>query len=62
MPLVFDRFFRANNEKTRFVKGFGIGLYISREIVERHGGKIGVQSEADQGSIFWFSLPLAGLL
>lgn len=60
MPLVFDRFFRANNEKTRFVKGFGIGLYISREIVERHGGKIGVQSEADQGSVFWFSLPVAG--
>jgi two-component system sensor histidine kinase VicK len=59
LPQVFDRFFRANNEKTRFVKGFGIGLYISKEIIEQHGGTIGATSEADQGSVFWFSLPLA---
>lgn len=62
MSQVFERFFRANNTKTRYVKGFGIGLYISREIVERHGGKIGVQSKADHGSVFWFSLPVVRTL
>jgi signal transduction histidine kinase len=34
-----------------------LGLYISREIVRGHGGDIGVESEPDQGSVFWFTLP-----
>jgi signal transduction histidine kinase len=40
-------------------KGTGLGLYISKVIVETHGGQIGVVSEVDKGSTFSFSLPLA---
>jgi signal transduction histidine kinase/PAS domain-containing protein len=38
--------------------GLGLGLYISREIVRAHGGRVGVQSAPGRGSIFWFTLPL----
>lgn len=38
--------------------GLGLGLYISRAIVEAHGGRVGVKSVAGRGSTFWFSLPL----
>lgn len=39
--------------------GLGLGLYISRDIVERHGGHVGVEDAPGGGSIFWFTLPLA---
>ncbi|WP_256003792.1 PAS domain-containing sensor histidine kinase [Pedobacter deserti] len=57
---IFDRFHRAGNPETNFVSGFGIGLYLSREIVMLHGGNIWVDSQPGAGSTFSFSIPLAG--
>ncbi|WP_461451350.1 PAS domain S-box protein [Mucilaginibacter sp.] len=55
---IFDRYYRIENNNTRHISGFGIGLYLSAEIVQRHNGKIWVESEIDKGSTFYFSLPL----
>jgi two-component system sensor histidine kinase VicK len=53
---LFERYYRVQNNNN--ISGFGIGLYLSAEIVERHNGKIWVESEPDQGSTFYFSIPL----
>jgi len=58
MERVFDRFFRVETNHTRHISGFGIGLYLSAEIIQRHDGKIWVESESGVGSTFYFSLPL----
>lgn len=54
---IFKRFYRAEESARRF-SGLGIGLYISAEIIRRHGGEIGVKSEPGKGSTFYFTLPL----
>jgi PAS domain S-box-containing protein len=54
---LFSRFYRAD-ELPGNISGLGIGLYISKEIVIRHGGKIWVESELGKGSAFYFSLPI----
>ncbi|MEN6581479.1 MAG: ATP-binding protein, partial [Armatimonadota bacterium] len=54
---VFDRFHRIDNRDTRKVGGTGIGLYLVKHLVEAHGGKIWVESEAGEGSQFIFELP-----
>jgi signal transduction histidine kinase len=51
---IFQKFFRGPGA-TR--SGAGLGLYIAKEIVEAHGGAIGVDSEVGRGSTFWFTLP-----
>jgi PAS domain S-box-containing protein len=56
--LLFDRYFRARNVSARSYGGLGLGLYISRDIVERHGGRIWVESEVGRGSTFHVALPL----
>lgn len=58
IPFVFDRFFRVEGASDKF-SGLGLGLYISSEIISRHQGRIGLQSQQDKGSTFWFSLPLS---
>lgn len=58
-PFIFDRFFRVESDAMKDKKGFGIGLYICKEITERHHGKIGMESTEGQGSTFWFSLPVS---
>jgi signal transduction histidine kinase len=54
---VFERFFRAQNVSVREFGGLGIGLYIAREIVRRHGGRIALQSAPKVGSTFTVHLP-----
>ncbi len=53
---IFERFYRVESVSKRF-SGLGIGLYISYDIVKRHGGKMWVESELGKGSTFFFSLP-----
>lgn len=54
---LFQRFYRVECDKMKNISGFGIGLYISREIIQRHKGTIGVESEEGKGSTFTFALP-----
>jgi signal transduction histidine kinase len=58
---VFDRYFRVESSNTRHISGFGIGLYLSAEIIHRHDGEIWVDSEPGKGSTFYFSLPISGV-
>jgi two-component system sensor histidine kinase VicK len=55
---LFDRYYRVESKHTAHISGFGIGLYLSAEIIHRHKGEIWVKSESGQGSTFHFTLPL----
>jgi hypothetical protein len=57
--LLFQRFGRLSTPTARGIRGTGLGLYISRRIVEAHGGRISVHSELGSGSTFSVTLPLA---
>lgn len=59
LPHLFDRFYRAPRAGVMRSGGMGLGLYICREIVARHGGTIRAESVEGVGSTFTFSLPLA---
>jgi PAS domain S-box-containing protein len=56
---IFQRFYRVDDESTKGFSGFGIGLYLSAEIIALHKGSIGVESEESKGAIFYFSLGIA---
>jgi len=57
LPLIFERFYRVrSNEKT--VTGTGLGLYICRQIIEAHRGKIWAESNPGQGTTFFIELPV----
>jgi signal transduction histidine kinase len=53
---LFDRYYRVENNNT--IAGFGIGLYLSSEIIKEHGGRIWAESELGKGSKFCFELEL----
>lgn len=55
--LLFNRFYRVEESADHF-SGLGLGLYISAEVIKRHHGEIGVESSAQEGSEFWFEIPL----
>jgi signal transduction histidine kinase len=62
MAKIFDRYYRVETNSNQFISGFGIGLYLCYEIISQHEGKIWVDSEKNNGSIFYFSLKIHGSL
>jgi two-component system sensor histidine kinase/response regulator len=56
-PGLFQLYQRGQNVGK--IKGLGLGLYLCRQIIQAHGGEIGVQTEPNQGACFWFTLPVS---
>jgi signal transduction histidine kinase len=57
LPHVFDRFYRGEKSRNRSSGGAGLGLAIARGIVEAHGGRIAVRSQAGRGTVFTLTIP-----
>jgi PAS domain S-box-containing protein len=57
IPHLFQKFYRVDNSNTRTIGGTGLGLFISRKIIELYGGRIWVESKLDEGSTFYINLP-----
>ncbi len=58
---VFSRFFRSNNALKTETEGTGLGLFIAKNIIEAHGGKIWFNSKVGNGTSFYFTLPINGI-
>ncbi|HZM64517.1 MAG TPA: ATP-binding protein [Candidatus Saccharimonadales bacterium] len=57
IPHLFQKFYRVDNSATRVIGGTGLGLFISRKIIELYNGRIWVESELGKGSTFYINLP-----
>ncbi|WP_234023348.1 ATP-binding protein [Sorangium cellulosum] len=55
---IFERFFRAHTDTRHDYGGMGIGLFLAKDMITRHGGRIWFESEEDKGSTFYFTVPL----
>ncbi len=55
---IFEKFFRSRTKMMSTYQGMGLGLYITAQIIQKHGGELGVQSEDGQGAAFSFTLPI----
>ena len=55
--IIFDRFMKIDNQRQHMYRGTGIGLFLSKQLVEMFGGRIWVESEVGKGSIFYFTIP-----
>jgi signal transduction histidine kinase len=59
LPRLFEKFYRGTQRESRQEKGSGLGLAIVRSIVEKHGGRVWVESQLGRGSSFFIQIPLA---
>ncbi|MCY0970134.1 PAS domain-containing sensor histidine kinase [Chryseobacterium wangxinyae] len=57
---IFDRYYRVKDQNSRSIAGFGIGLYLCKEIIDLHSGKINVKSTKNEGTTFSVILPIDG--
>ncbi|MFP3471847.1 ATP-binding protein, partial [Micrococcus sp. SIMBA_144] len=55
---IFERFYRVEKSRNKEGGGSGLGLSICKEIIDLHGGEIGVESDGYSGSTFWFRIPI----
>ncbi len=58
LPYVFDRFYRGRNAKSDQTHGVGVGLCMCKNIIEAHGGNIGIKNNPEGGVTAWFALPV----
>ena len=58
MPRLFEKFYRGTNREALAERGTGLGLALVKSIAERHGGKVWVESELGEGSIFYLQIPV----